>query len=565
MPTLVGEAAERETAAQMSRNPSSFMRHPLPSISIGGNLVPPSPDFVTNFDKWRTIRESYEGELTIKRAGERYLRRPANVKANDYDTYKNRGYFYNATRRTHTGLLGSMIRKHPEVKLPAGSRLNLASLTIRGQSFRELTREILSELILLSRYGLLVDIPKKTPTGTPPRPYFSGYKAESIYATRKTLHKGLEITDRVILLEEERVDTEYGYTTTPIIRVLRLDPDPDFPTELCYSQQIIRPTAQTSAGQPASTSDTIEDIPILIQGRKLRYIPFVFINPINLQPESIDPVLLDLVMINLAHYEATALLQHGRFYAGMPTYYIAGEGASKSEIADGLGSSEPMSVGPSNVWMLEQGDKAGLLEFNGHGLTFLENAVDSMQLQMQSLGGKMIPTQRKAAALSSEAYGLMEAGDEVTLMDIALQTEQALSNAILFAMDMQNNPIESTTAQPINPNNPAAPTLYVELNKEFIRSELTAREVRAIQTLYERRLIPLDVLYYTLRQIGIVPMEYTLEDFKALLGQPNQLYNEPPPQDLPTPPRDPNIRDPDLPPVVASTPTPARTPAPTPT
>ena len=509
MVTLTGEAARRENEAQSS-GPSTYLRHPLPVITIGGNAIDASRDYRRNYHKWRLLRDCYEGELQIKAQGERYLLRPKNVNPGDYDTYKSRAYFYNATRRTHTGLLGAMTRKDPEITLPAGLRINLDSVTIDGLSFRQFVREILSEQILVSRYGILVDIPKNVPAGTAPQPYFSGYRAENIFFSRPRMHKGLRITDRIVLLETERVESDIGYEEREIYRVLRLDPDPDTPGELYYRQQIVRPARANGA------TEAIEEVDVLIQGRKIRYIPFVFVNPANLLPASQDPTMLDLALLNLAHYEATALLQHGRFYAGMPTYYVAGDSQSNdplAEMAEGLGTSEPMNVGPSNLWILGTGEKAGLLEFNGHGLTFLENAVDSLQLQMQSLGGKMIPTQRKAAALSVEAYGLMEAGDEVTLLDIALQTESALTIAFRYASDLQNN--SDVTGG------------LVELNKEFIRSQMTAREISALRALYESRMIPLDVMYYSLRQIGVVPMEYSLEDFKRLLNSPDQLYTDP--------------------------------------
>jgi hypothetical protein len=67
----------------------------------------------------------------------------------------------------------------------------------------------------------------------------------------------------------------------------------------------------------------------------------------------------------------------------------------------------------------------------------------------------------------------------------------------------------------------------VELNKEFVRTDLTARELRAIQSLYERQIIPLDVLYYALREVNVIPVEYSLEDFTKMMGDKKQLYEPP--------------------------------------
>jgi hypothetical protein len=497
-----------------SRGPGGLPFHAIPSLYITGENISPLDDYRRAYPLWRILRDCYAGELTIKQAGERYLRRPANVEQKDYATYLSRAYFYNATRRTHTGLLGSMMRKNPEVTLPTGLRTNLSAITIDGMSFVEFTRKICHEDLLVGRFGILTDIPSDTPLGQAPDPYLAGYRAEAIFRPRYTLINGRRVIDRIILLEKEITNTEYSRTERDMYRILRLDPDAD--GKLVYSQTLIRPSL--------SNSDSVESVTqreIRIQGRQLDYIPFVFINTTNLLPEIEDPNLIDIATLNLSHYESTALLEHGRFYAGMPTYWTADgdEATGNGDLLDGMGTPNPMSVGPSNVWLLGKGGKAGLLEFNGHGLSFLENAVDSKQLQMQSLGGKFIPAQQKSAALSTEAYGLMEAGDEASLLSVALTVERALKISLDYMNDMQNN---------LPANNG-----LVELNKEFVRSEMTAREISALRALYESRMIPLDVMYYSLRQIGVIPMEYTLADFKVLMETPSQLYADPTVQPIP--------------------------------
>jgi len=498
-----------EANAHTGRYPNTAS---IPSISINGKQITPNPRYAELFPIWTRIRDFYAGEHVVKAAKELYLRRPSSVEAKDYDSYLSRAYFYNATRRTHTGLLGSVMRKRPEYTFPTNLDFDENSVTLDGMSILEFVTEIISEQILISRYGVLVDLPTQTPPGERPQPYFSGYKAESIYYVRTRLYRGRKIVDRIVLIEEEEIPDDVGTTTRQMYRVLRLDSSPTAgePDRLVYSQDIVRPARLNGE------TESVKNQPFTIQGRTINYIPFVFFSPKDLLPTIKQPLLSDIAAINLSHYESTALLEHGRFYAGMPTYYIAGKGAGDSFSPGGeagLGGPSPMSVGPSNVWLLEEGDKCGLLEFTGHGLTFIENAVDAKQLQMQSLGGKLVGPQQGTAALSTEAYGLMETGDEATLLDISQVTERGLTILLNYANDLQNNQPDSKT--------------LVELNKEFIRSELTARELRAMQSLYERGLVPVDVLYYNLRQIGIIPLEYTLEDYKAMLDNPAQKYKNP--------------------------------------
>lgn len=488
--------------ASLDRTRTPYLNHAVPNLTLPGLNLQPHPDFGYYWAMWRTLRDCYAGEPAIKSQGQVYLRKLTAHKDTEYEGFLSRAYFYNAVRRTHDGLMSSLFRKPPEFTIPAAAKaLNLADVTLDGQTIQQITKTCASEVTLLGRFGMLVDLPATTDAH---KPYISGYTAECIYSWRTVLHQGRRILDRVVLREQETVLTDYGVELRPIIRVLRLDPVPDLPEQLVYSQEIITPHADPK--EPPY----VRQVPVDVRGRTLDYIPFVFCNAKTLLPDCEAPPLMDIATINISHYQSTALLEHGRFYAGMPTYVI-----SSGTDGDTTQDSQPLAVGPSNVWELEKDAKAWILEFNGHGLTFLENAVDSKQLQMQSLGGKLISSQRRAAALSSEAYALMEAGDEATLLDVAEQVERAMARVLTILADFES--LDLSNSAPI----------LVEMNKEFVRSDLTARELRAIQALYTGGLIPLDVLYYALRSVNVIPIEYSLEDFKKLLNQQDQMYPDP--------------------------------------
>lgn len=487
----------------------------------------PDIQYSNKFDIWATVRDCYDGEKVIKAAGEQYLPKLSAHKNDDYDTYKRRAYFYNAVRRTHRGLMGSLFRKPVEFTLPdeLDKRINRNRITQDAQSLTTFCRILGHELLLTGRFGILADF-KGTNWQSP---YLAGYIAENIYSWRTIEHNDREIVDRVILLENDLERTEYGYTTRLLVRVLRLDPDPNRPGELVYSQTEIRPDSSDTDADP-----TVKHIEIKTRaGRKLNYIPFVFVNATDTRCDIGPAPLEDIANINISHYQSTAHLEHGRFYAGMPTYVTAGsEGGPKTpNLPDGLANPNPLIVGPQFVWELEEGAKAWLLEFTGHGLTFLENAVDSKQLQMQSLGGRLISSTRRAAALSDEAWQLLETGDEATLMDVALTCDEAMSKAIAYLGDIMG----------VIPNIDDS-GVVVEFNKEFVRSELTAREIRALQALAERAHIPQDIMYYALREVGVIPIEYSLEDFKNLMSQKDQIWTPPVDPNAPPAPGGPGVR-----------------------
>jgi hypothetical protein len=478
------------------------------SLALPGIEIPVSADYYNKFDMWSTIRDCYDGEATIKAGRETYLPKLAAHKADEYDVYRRRAYFYNAVRRTHRGLMGSIFRKPVEITLPDAmkSKIKLGRITQDAKPFAEFCRTLVHEVLLTGRFGVLADFKGSNWQS----PYLAGYLAENVFSWRTREWQDREIVDRVVLLEQEQMTTEYASETQLLVRVLRLD---EVNGKLVYSQTEIRPSiTDANPDKPM-----IRQVPISVRGgRQLDYIPFVFVNATNTSYQIGPAPLEDIATINISHYQSTAHLEHGRFYAGMPTYVTSGPGGGEPGLPNGLSDPSPLTVGPSNVWELEENSKAWLLEFTGHGLTFLENAVDSKQLQMQSLGGRLISSTRRAAALSSEAWQLMETGDEATLMDVALTADYAMSTAVAYMGDIMG----------------LVPDLedhgvLVEFNKEFVSSELTGRELRALQALRERGHIPEDVMYYALREVGVIPIEYTLEDFKKLMGQKDQQYEPP--------------------------------------
>jgi hypothetical protein len=389
-----------------------------------------------------------------------------------------------------------------------GVSYNLNKFSVDAKPFADFCRVLGHEVLLTGRFGILADFKGNNWRS----PYLAGYLAENIYSWRTREWNDRDIVDRVILLEQEVVPTEYGSTSQLLVRVLRLDP---VGGNMVYSQTEIRP----SLNPQDNAQPLIKHIPIKVRaGRELDYIPFVFVNATNTRCDIGPAPLEDIATINISHYQSTAHLEHGRFYAGMPTYVTAGSGSSQQVpgIPDGVANPNPLTVGPSFVWELEEGAKAWLLEFTGHGLTFLENAVDSKQLQMQSLGGRLISSTRRAAAMSDEAWQLLETGDEATLMDVAMTADEAMTLAVAYMGDIMGEISDMDNHG-----------IAVEFNKEFVRSELTARELRALQALRERGHIPEDVMYYALREVGVIPIEYTLDDFKGLMKRSDQQYTPP--------------------------------------
>lgn len=477
--------------------------------TINGETVFAPTEYINALPLWTTLRDIHAGTNAVKSKGEAYLRKLSAHSNDEYSAYLHRAPFYNGVRRTHEGLMGSLFRREAEHAIPEViSRLlgdKEATVTTCGRTLPELEKYAASELLLVGRFGILVDLPAGASTN--PAPMLSLYQAEDIFSWRTRLFQGKKIVDRIILREAYETPTSYSIERSKVIRVLKLDPDANSPSGLTYSQEVFWYDEKNELLKSEAVTPSV-------RGLTLGYIPFEFLNVDDLRPDVSTPPMLDLAMMNLEHYESSALLSHALFYAGMPTYYIAGD-ADDPLVPNGVDQSR--RVGPSSIWHIGKDEKAGLIEFTGHGLTFLENAVQDKQSQMQALGGRLITSQRRTASLTAEAYGVMEMSDQNILMCVAQTLERAITRSLRHYAALAGITLAVADLN----------RTFVEVNKEFDNGELSARELRAIQSLYERGLIPLDVLYYTLRQVGVIPMEYSLDEFKSLLGNKDQIYVDP--------------------------------------
>src|SRR4051812_25605966 len=76
------------------------------------------PSYDLAFTEWQRVREVLAGEDSVKAAGERYLPRVQSHTNDEYNLYRMRASFFNATARTAEGYVGLIFRRPPWIKLP---------------------------------------------------------------------------------------------------------------------------------------------------------------------------------------------------------------------------------------------------------------------------------------------------------------------------------------------------------------------------------------------------------------------------------------------------------------
>lgn len=452
---------------------------------------PKHPSYLEQYSSWVLIRDCIAGEQRIKSRRTTYLPTLEKQTTKNYEHYLRYAYFLNGVEKTVTQLTGQVFRRRPSFShIP--SSLPISRITKSGESLETFLQTVVREILTTGRYGILLDRPVSPALS----PYLAGYRAEDILMWRVQEINGLFQLTLVVLHESVEVFNEekFKIETYSQLRFLRLVPD-KVPGTYRYIQEIRDPKELTLISTVIPTH----------RGSPLNYIPFQFFGPYALTPEMPKPPLLDIAFVNLSHYRSTADLEQGRHYAATPTYYIKGAGINNQP--SGEGPAQEFIVGPNNIWMLDSGDEADILEFKGEGLKYLENAVTSKEAQMLSLGSRLVGQQEKTAAQSKLQTSEQAQGERSVLLSITNIVNSGVSNLLEWMRIWEDAPLSE--------GKPPS----VELNQEFGDTIITARELRAIESLYESGMLPPEGLYKTFRDAGVIPSSMDFDEFETMLKE----------------------------------------------
>ena len=457
------------------------------------------PDYSYWSEHWEKIRDCEIGEVEIKRKREKYLPKLQSQDSSEYLTYLRRAVFFNMTSRTLNSLYGTVFSRAPKITgLSEEQKEKARKLTKDGTSLHLMAKTTVKEVLALGRYGLLVDA---SPDGSG-APYVSCYTAENIIDWEMAEVNGEWTLVRIVLREifYDRISTLAPYQYKSRFRVLYLDELEDGSRE--YRQDIY--INDTALILPDVDSLPDETITPEVRGEPIDYIPFIVVGPFTNHPDVEKPPMLDIVTLNLSHYVSYADLESARFLTGSPVYYVS--------LRNSEGAPE-FYVGPNAVWQLGPDEKAGIIEFNGAGLRFIENALKDKEAQISAIGGRLMPGIARGAAESDNALAMKERNEQTMLMNISDTVDEAITQVLRWWADWDNTPRSDILE------------IYFELNRDFLLRETGARELRAIQLMYEAGVIPVEIVYDFLLKAEVVPEWMDRDEFIAKLNDKEQFPN----------------------------------------
>lgn len=442
--------------------------------------------------KTRTV---IAGEEEVKSAGEMFLPHLNGLSRAEYEDYKDRAQFYNASRRTLSALVGSVFRRGATFTRPTELDDVINDIDLDGTSANHFTKQILKEVLTVGRHGILVDYDETTK-----RPYCSHYIGETIINHRMGMHNGILQLDMVVLAEsKETIDPQDEFETSyqTCYRVLRLQ-------EGVYTQQIYYVDGRTT---------TAGEITIpTIQGRTLEYIPFVVINTTSLGCDYEDSPLLDLVNMNINHYKFSADIGHSLHFTALPTPFATGVDNYGGESKEAT----PLRIGSTNMLMLPQGSSVGMLEFSGAGVNSLRQYLNDCEGKMGKLGARLLE-KPSAQPETAETTSIRQAAEGSALITVVESVDAGITMALKYCADYMNIDIDSVDA---------------ELNRDFIDAKMNSKSLIELIQAYQTGGISEETLYYNLHKGEILPPDHNrTEEITRLLGlkqtveQPSQPKN----------------------------------------
>jgi hypothetical protein len=497
----------------------------LNNLTIGETL-PFNPsaahsDYADMYDEWTKCRDCYAGEKQVKSKTTEYLPMLGGQTSTQYTNYLNRAQFYGATGRTVEAYLGMVFRKPVSFKAVYGREESveldefiykfLDRISSDGKNINELAHQLIEEIIVTGRVGLLVDFPKMALDRGPLsvsdyerlgiRPVISLYPTETIINWYVVLEDGQELPILYVLHEPKEVFEENSIVATTVdsYRILYLEN---------WENADLRKYKVITAGpnfpyHTGDTSLTVQDITYPINnGEYFKYIPFYVLSDQGLDYNRIRiPMISDLANVNLGHYRNSADHENELHFVSIKTMVFPGW--DKSIHGDphlGGAIAAPKDCIP--VLLQPTSDSA------------IREEMILKEARMAVLGAERIS--QKQRYLPSASVAEITASAESSVIQNFLTSLNLAMNKILENM--------ITWAQPLWPKyNEKHLAVKIHINEDLADNALTGADLVNFINAYQQGGISLDTLFYNLERREIYPEGWTKEQEWSALTKTQDL------------------------------------------
>jgi hypothetical protein len=457
------------------------------------------PEYIHMAPQWKKCRDAAKGQRAVHEAGTEYLPRLSEQDNDEYNAYKLRAQFFNATWRTIQALSGMLFRKPPEVEVPAACEPLLEDITMDGRNFTTFSQQVALEVEEVDRVGLLIDLSPESTEGLSQaeaerrnlRPSMNYYPTESIINWRRErINNKMEIT-LVVLVEESSIsNNEFEHEAERRYRVLDLIKVDE---AMVYRVRVYR----VKDGNDEQIGD---DLFPMMEGKNLPRIPFYFISTYDTTPKVREPSIIDLVDTNFAHYRLDADLKHGLHFTGLPQPVITGYTPREE--------GEKLCIGSTSAWVFPAPEAdAKYLEFTGQGLSGISNEKEKTAEQMAILGARMLAVEKKDSETAQTAT-IHRAGENSILESASVNISIGLTQAMTLFCAWSGSPDS---------------TVSVALNKDFVPTYMDPQELKEWTVALISGSISEQEYFWTLQRREAVPPGMTFEEHQEQINNSSRV------------------------------------------
>ena len=365
--------------------------------------------------RWDIIDAVSGGTLELRDGGAKWLPLEPAEDQRDYAIRLRRAIFFNAFERTLHGLVGLVFRKDPELADDNPDRLkelweNIDNAGTHGAVFAK------EAFTLACKYGhslIYVDMPPALPEGATladeraanRRPYWVMYEPDQIVNWRVESVNGQSMITLLVLEEEtNEPDGLYGEEEVTRYRVLR----PGY-------WELFREVKNDLTG---ATEYLLE----ATGASSLPYIPVSVIYARKTGTLTSTPPLLDLALINLAHYQKYSDYSTYLHISSRPILWFRGRDISKGVEA----------IGPYTFFDVDgTNGNVGFAETSGAALGAAKADIDHLEKQMAMLGLTLLAGNKPVQQTATEAL-LDSVKEESDLATAARSLQDALELALQY-------------------------------------------------------------------------------------------------------------------------------------
>lgn len=430
--------------------------------------------------RWEKNRDAYEGEDEVKSKSKRYLVAPGGFTQTDYDRYVARAKWFGGTTRTISGLTGAVFQKEPVIAASDAVLEQIGDATLSNMSMNLLASTVLSDVLLLGRYGVVLDYETELR-----RPYLSGFPAENIINWKIARINGKMMLTMIVIKECYSIEKD-KYQTDDVYyyRVLYLNENGIYEVDV-YDKSDLNKYSMVNSYVPTR------------RGRTLNFIPFQFFGVHDLTPSVFRGPLDDLVNADYSYYRHSADFEHGLFLTGVPTPVITGHNIDEGE---------PLTIGSLAAWVLPDPEaKAYMLEYQGHGLQAHERAMEVDKREMATQGARLLESQPDTAETLG-AVQLRHSGEQGSLKATTNLISEGLTRLLRW-YHWWNGETEDLSNDEYS---------YM-LNTDFSITRLNPQEIQALMAVWQGGGISQETFFWNLKQGEIIPDERTYEDEQGMI------------------------------------------------